>query len=198
MGNLHEVVVDDVSQMVCRQLVSTLVKHLVVDDVALDTHLATDKVVDQHLLSGLNLEADNVLVAGSNQRIDLFLREGQRVAHLATCVAIVLKVLNLGTLCLQLLRRIESDVSLVVVEQLLHVLLIDVATLALTVGTFVATKADALVELDAQPFERLDDILLGTRHETVGIGVLNTEHQIAAMLACKKEIIQGGTYATDM
>ena len=140
MRDFHEVVVDDVRQMVGRQLVGTLVEHLVVADVALDTHLTTDEVVDENFLTSLHLEADDILMAGSNQRVDLFLRKGQRVAHLLARVAVVLEVLYLSTLLFQLLRGIEGNVGLVVVQQLLDIFLIDVATLALAIGTLVATE----------------------------------------------------------
>ena len=91
-------VVNDVGQMVGGQLVSTLVEHLVVADVALHAHLATNQVVDQNLLTSLHLEADNILVARGYQRIDLFLWKSQRVAHLLAGVTVVLEILNLSTL----------------------------------------------------------------------------------------------------
>ena len=109
-----------------------------------------------------------------------------------------MEVLHLIAFLLQFLRRIEGDICLAVGKQLVHILLIDTAPLALTIGTILAAEVHALVKLDAQPVERLNDIFLGTRHETVGVCVLNAEHQIAAMLACKQIIIQGGAYATDM
>ena len=77
MSNLHQVVVDDIGQMVSRQLVGTLIEHLVVDDVALDAHFAANEVVDEHLLAGLNLEAHDILMTRSHQRLDLFLGKSQ-------------------------------------------------------------------------------------------------------------------------
>ena len=191
-------VVDDIGQMIGGQVVGTLVEHLIVDDVALDTHLTTDEVVDEHLLSGLNLEAYDILATLGNESLDLFLRKGQRVAHHGAGLRVVLEVLNLCTLCFQFLWSVESDIGFVGVEQLFHILTVDVTTLALTVGTLVATERDALVELNAEPLERLDDVFLGTRHETVRVGVLNTEHQIAAVLTGKEVIIQGGTHTANM
>ena len=198
MGDLHQVVVDNVCQVVGRQLVGTLEEHLVVDDVGLHTHLAANEVVDKYLAARLNTETHDILVTGSHQRVDFLLGQRQRVAHLTTGVGVVLEVLYLCTFLFQLLGRIKSDVGLAGVEQLLHILLIDVAALALAIRSFVATKRDSLVELDTQPAERLDDILLGTGHEAVRVGVLNTEHQVATVLTGKQIIIQGGTDATDM
>ena len=198
MGNLHQVVVDDICQVICRQLVGTLIQHLVVADITLDTYFATDEVVDENLLTGLDLKTNDILVARSNQLLDFLLGEGQRVTHLTARMAVVLEVLNLSTLGLQLLWGVESDICLVGIQQLLNIFLIDIATLTLTVGTFVATKRHALVELDTQPLERLDDVLFCSRHETCGVGVFDAEHKVAAMLACKQVIIECGTYAADV
>ena len=198
MGDFHQVVVDDVGQVIGRQLVGTLVEHLVIEDVALHTHLTANQVVDQYLLSGFNLETDYVLMAGSHQLFHFLLWKGQRVTHLTTGVGVVLEILDFGTLGFQLLGGVEGDVSLVGIQQLLNIFLIDVAALTLTVGTFVTSEGYTLVELDAQPLERLDDIFLGTGYETIGVGVLDTEHQIAAVLLGKQIIIQGGTYTANM
>ena len=191
-------VVDDVGQVIGRQLVGTLVEHLVIEDVGLHTHLTANQVVDQYLLSGFNLETDDVLMAGSHQLLHFLLWKGQRVTHLTTGVGVVLEILDFGTLGFQLLGGVEGDVSLVGIQQLLNIFLIDVAALTLTVGTFVTSEGYTLVELDAQPLERLDDIFLGTGYETIGVGVLDTEHQIAAVLLGKQIIIQGGTYTANM
>ena len=196
--NLHQVVIHNIGQVVCRQLVSTLIQHFVVADITLHTHLTADEVVDKNLLSCLHLKTDNVLIARSNQLLDFLFGEGQRVAHLTACVAVILEVLNLGTLGLQLLRRIESDIRLTGIQQLLYIFFIDVATLALTVGTLVTTERNALVELDAQPLERLDDILFCSRDKARGVGVFDAEHEVAAMLARKQVIIECGTYAADV
>ena len=196
--DLHQMVVDNVSQMVGRQLICTLIEHLIIKNVRLHTHLATNQVVDQYLLACLNLKAYHILLTIGNQLIHFLLRQCQRIAHLVASVAVVLEILDFLTLGLQLFRGIESNVSLVGIEQLLHIFLIDIATLALTVRTLIATKRDTLIKLDTQPLKRLNDILLCTRHETIGVSILNAEYQIAAMLLGKQIIVQGGTHTTDM
>ena len=70
-------VVHDIGQMIGRQLVSTLIEHLIITDIALHTHLTTDEVVDQDLLTSLNLEANHILLALGNQLVHLFLRHSQ-------------------------------------------------------------------------------------------------------------------------
>ena len=99
---------------------------------------------------------------------------------------------------LKLLLVIKSIVGLAGIEQHLHIFLIDVAALRLTIGTMVATKGDTFVKLDAEPLERLEDVLLGTRYKTLAVGVLNTEQELAAVLTSKKIIIQTGADTADV
>ena len=175
MGNLHEVVVDDIGEVVGRQFVGTLIEHLIVEDVALDAHLATNEVVDEDFLARLNLESHHILLSVGNEALHLVLREGEGVAHLHARAGIILEIRHLGALSLKFLRGVEGYVSLASVEELINILLIYLATLALTVGTFVATERNALVELNAEPAKRLEDVFLSPRHETCGVGILDAE-----------------------
>ena len=77
MGNLHQMVINDIGQMVRRQLVGTFEEHLVVKNIGLHTHLTTNQVVDQHLLPSLNLETYHILLAVGNQLFHLCLGKGQ-------------------------------------------------------------------------------------------------------------------------
>ncbi len=182
-------VVDDVGQVIGGQFVGTLVEHLVVEDVALHTHIATNHVVDMDLLSRIDAEAHGVLGTVGDELLPLGAVHSQRVAHLHAGAGVVLEVLDLLALGLQLLRGVEGIIGLALVDELVDVFLVDVATLTLTIGTMVAAKRHALVELDAQPFESLDDVILGSGNEAIAVGVLNAEHQIAAMLACEKIVV---------
>jgi hypothetical protein len=60
------------------------------------------------------------------------------------------------------------------------------SALTLTIRTFVSAKADALVKLDTKPSESLKDIFLCTWYKAIGVCILDTEHQVPTMLACKK------------
>ena len=198
MGDFHEMVVDDVGQMIGGQLVGTLEEHLVVEDVALDDHIAAYHVVDMDVLARLYLEAHHILVAVGNELLHLVGRHGERIAHHATGVGVILEVFHLGTLGLKFLGGVEGDVGLVLGQQLLHIFLVDGAALTLAIGSMAATVAHPLVKLDAEPLERLDDILLGTGHKTCGIGVLDSENKFATVLACEKVIVQCGAHTADM
>ena len=190
VGDFHQVVVHYVGEVICGQFVRALVEHLVVQNVALDYHVAAYHVVNVHLFARLHLEADHVLHAVGYERIDVGLRHSQRVAHLQARVGVILEVLYFPALGLKLLGSVEGDVGLARVEQLLHVLLVYGATLALAVRAVRAAEADALVELYAQPAERLDDVFLRPGNEARGVGVLYTEHHFAATLAREEVIVK--------
>ena len=173
MRDFHQMIVHDISQVVSRKLVGTLVEHLVVENVALYLHVTTNHVVDMHLDARLNhhlhiatnhivdvdflswfyFETYGILLAVCDELVHLFLRKGERIAHLHTGVGIILEILDFSTLGLQFLWSIKSDVSLAVVEKLLYIFLIDVTTLALTVRTMLTTEAHSLIKLDAEPLE---------------------------------------------
>ena len=76
MSNLHEVIVHDIRQMIRRQFVSRLIKHLIVEDIRLYSNVATDEVVNDNFLSRFDEEAHHILFALREQFFHLF--SGQR------------------------------------------------------------------------------------------------------------------------
>ena len=83
-------------------------------------------------------------------------------------------------------------------QQLIDILLVDVASFTLPIGTIVAAKAYALVEMDAQPGEGFDDIGFCTRNKTLRVSIFDAENQVTAMLFGKKVIIQSSADTTDV
>ena len=148
-------------------------------------HIATDDVVDYDFFVWFDFGTYNILVATSNASIYFFFAKRKRVRHLHTSRGVVLEVCNLVALCFQLLWSVECDVGVARLEELVDVFAIDIATFALAVRAIVATIRHTFVEFDAEPFECLDDILFGTRHEAVRVGVFDTENHIATVLFCK-------------
>ena len=63
VGYLHQVVVYDISQMIGRQFVRTLIQYLVVYNVTHDTYIAPDEVVDMHFDTRLYAKTHYVLCA---------------------------------------------------------------------------------------------------------------------------------------
>ena len=184
--------------MVGWQLVGALPQHLIVEDRAVDADVAANDVVDVYILPRLDEEADDVGVTLGDEAVGLFLAECQRVAHLSARRGVVLEVLHLLALGGQFLGRIEGDVGASGIEKLFDIFLIDLLALVLAVRAVVAAEADALVELDAEPAERLQDIFLGSGHEACRVGVLDAEDELAAVLAGEEIVVQSCADAADM
>ena len=75
---------------------------------------------------------------------------------------------------------------------------VDVASFALLVRAEFSTLAHTFVDAYAEPGQSFVDIVFGSGNEAVGVGVLDTENHVAAVLSCKKVIIQRGPDAADM
>ena len=84
---------------------------------------------------------------------------------------------------------IESNIYATFGQQLVAVLFIKVLAVALLVRTEIAAHIVALVELDAAPIERFNNILFGTRNKARLVGVLDTENHFAAVLLGKQIVI---------
>ena len=160
-------VVNNVCKVICRKFVGALIKNLVVKNIALYNNVAAYHVVNVNVLARLNLEAHYILVAVGYQSFNLFGRQCERVAHHHSRMGIILEVLYLLAFCLKLLGRVEGNVCLAGIEQLVDIFSVYRTTLALTVRTMLAAEADTLVKLNAKPSERLYDILLCARNKTV-------------------------------
>ena len=92
------------------------------------------------------------------------------------------------------------------IEQLIYVLMVNLATFTLSVRPMIADSLNLVVAIhaqpfvysDAEPFKGFENILFGSRHKTGGVRIFNTEQHISTMLTGKQIIIQGSTHTADM
>ena len=194
----HQMVVDDVGQMVGRQIVCALVKHLVIKDGAIEGHSSTDHIIDLHLYIGRDEEANDILCTASDERIDLLAREDQGIAHRGTRGSIVLEVRHSLALLLQLLRRIEGDISLARIKELLDVLTVDVTPLTLSIRAAVTAVVHSFVKANTEPLESFDDVGFCPWDEALAVGVFDTQQEFSPVRLSKKVIIESGADATYM
>ena len=198
VGYLHEMVIHDVGKMISRKFVGTLVEHLVIKDITLHTHLPTYEVVYKYLLAWLYAKTNHILLSVGNEAVHLLLGEGERIAHLQARAGIILEIRCGIAGRLQLLRSVKGYVSLAILKQLVNILLIDSTTLTLAIRSLVATETHTLVKGDAEPTERLKDILFSSRNKTIGVGILYAKNKFAAMLTSKKIVEEGCTHSPYM
>ena len=191
-------VINNVCKVIGGEVVGALVEHLVVDNRAVYCYLATNQVVDLNFTVGLNEDANHILLASGYEAVDFLLGKSERVAHHATSFGIVLEIGDFLALGIELLGCVEGDVGLAVVEQLLDILAIDVATLALLVGAVITTLMHSLVNAYAKPLQGLVDIVLGARHEAVAVGVLDAQNHCAAILTSKEVVVECSSHAANV
>ena len=198
VSNLHQVVVNNICQMISWQFISTLIENLIVEDIALNANLTTYHIIYKNLLTWFNLEANCILLTLVNELLNLLSWESERVTHLHTSMSIVLEILNFSTFSFKLLWSIKSIISLTSIKKLLNILLVDVTTFTLTVRTMLTTEAYALIKLDAEPLKRFKNILFCSRNKTMRISVFYSEYKLATMLTSKQIVIKGGTYTANV
>ena len=200
--HLHQTVVYDVRQVVGGQRVGRLVEHLVVQRRGVDLYVAANQVVHpDHLVFG-HLEADDPLVSAVDAGLDLLGGQGQRCRQLFAHRIVVGESLaaGLGLLAqgVELLGGVEGVVGPPGLHELQGVFEVYFAAFALAVGGMGASDADALVDLDAAPFERFEDVVLGARHEPLRVGVLDAEDHRALVPAGEQVVIQCRADAPDV
>ena len=52
--------------------------------------------------------------------------------------------------------------------------------------------------MDAEPFERFNDVVFSSWHKTRRVGVFDAEHEVATMLASEEIVVERGANAADV
>lgn len=194
MGDAHQVVVDHVGQEVGRQAVG-LHQDLHVHAVPWDFYIATQHVGNHADSFGRNLHADDVGFAGGQAALDFLGRQQQGAA-------VVTRGFATGGLfgahLVEFFGGAEARECVAHVDQLLGILLVDVAPLALPVRTMWAAYVGAFTPLDAEPAQGVEDLLLGFAGRAQLVGVFDAQDELAAMLFGKAIVEQGDVGRADM
>ena len=92
----------------------------------------------------------------------------------------------------------KAAVGVTFLDQPLDFALMDFQTLALTVGPVVASAVRTLVPLQAQPFQGIDDGLLGFFGGALAVGILDAQNHASPMPLGKGQIEQGHVSGPDV
>ena len=164
--------------------------------------MAADQVVHLDQLVFGHLEADDPLVAAVDAFADLLGGQGQRRGELLADRIVVGEgfAAGLGLVAqrVELLGRIKGVVGPARLDELQGVLEVDFAAFALAVGGVGAADTDTLVDLDAAPLERLQNILLGAGDEPLRIGILDAENHRALVLTGEEVVVECRPDAADV
>ncbi|MNO91922.1 hypothetical protein D3C76_834820 [compost metagenome] len=194
MGDAHQVVVDDVGQEVGRQAVG-LHQYLHVHAVPRDLDIATEHVRHHADAFARHLHADHMRLASGQAALHFFGRQQQG----ATVVARGFATGHLlGTHLVQLFGGAEAREGVAHVDQLLGVLLVDVAALALPVRAMRAADVRTFAPLDTEPAQGVEDLLFGLAGRTQLVGIFDTQDELAAVLLGKAVVEQGDVSGADV
>ena len=184
VGDLHEVIVDDVGEVVGGEAVG-LHEHLVVDVAVLEGDVAAELVAEgggggEVVTVRRDCEADGEGLSGGLIGSDLFR------AQAAAGSGVAWREFGgelLPASLLELFGSAEAAVGGAVFEEDLGVLAVDFGALGLAVGSEGAADVGAFVPGEAGPAERVEDHLLGGGDEAGAVGVLDAEDELAVTLA---------------
>ena len=204
LGDLHQVVIHDVGQVICRQLIRAFPKDFVVQSIGVDFNMPADQVVHRHHGVLGHLETDGPVGGLTKQPCGLLFAQCQGIAQRKAGLLVIGESLSARLRCtaysLELLRGVECVICISVRDQLLGILAVDAAPLALPVGRVrmalrrrlydAAVGVHSLVGSDPAPFQCLDDVFLGSGYEAVGVGILDAEDEVSSALFCKQVVVE--------
>ncbi len=188
----HQRVIDRVGQRVQRIAVRTH-DHVIRHGTGLELDAATNQIVEGDVFVG-HADTQGRLAAFSAESGLLLLGEVAVVA----IVAERLRTARGHVARLDLLRSGEGFVGVAGLEQLGGDVLVDVAAFGLAVRAVGTADVDALVPVDAQPVQGLDDLVVAFLGVTLRIGVFDAEHERALGVTGLGPVEQCGTDHADV
>ncbi|MCY1514521.1 hypothetical protein D9M68_490660 [compost metagenome] len=153
-----------------------------------DFHIATEHVRHHADAFARHLHAHHMGFASGDTLVGLLPGKVHAVAVVAR------GFLALGLLGAQLVQALggaEAGEGMTLVHQLLGILLVDLATLALAIRAVGATDVRALIPFDAEPAQGVIDLLLGLAGRAQLIGVFDPQDELTAVLARETQVEQG-------
>ena len=197
-------VVHDIGEVVCRQFVGPLPEHLVVKGIGIHLDVSANQVVHLHNDILRHLEPYGPGVGRLKEVPYLILRQGEGIAKLHPRLLVVDEGASCGLrsrpLRLKFLGSVESIVGIAVGNELVSIAAVDALALGLPVWGVrmllrghlddIAILVNALVRMDAAPVESLNDVFLGARHESVGVGILDADDEVSTVLLGVQIVIE--------
>ncbi len=177
MGDLHQMVVDDICHVIGRHAVG-LDQHLHVDRFPRDRDIAIDAVMEIAGAFGRDLHAHDGRLARFHLGGDFFRLQ-------VKAKTVIARRLTGGALCFahffQALRGAEAAEGVALVEQVLRVRPVHVLALGLAVGAVRATDIRAFRPGQAGPFQRFQNLLFIFARGARGIGIFDAQNELAAV-----------------
>jgi len=194
VGDAHQVVVDHIGQEVRRQAVG-LHQHLHVHAIPWDLDVTAQHIRHHAHAFARHFHADNVRFASSQAPSHFFLGQQQRAAIVARGFA---TGLLLGAHLVQFFGGAEARERMAHVDQLLCVLLVNVAALALAIRAVRPADVRAFSPGNAQPAQGIENLLFRLASGAQLIGVFDPQDEFTAVLLGKAVVEQGDVGGADV
>ena len=188
MGDAHEMVVDDVCEVVGRQAVA-LYEHLIVQRLVLNGDVAEYLVMEGGSALVRDELADNVRLARGGAAVGLL--AAHNAAGIVRAVEIAGILLALGLLA-------EAAVSMSLFDEKVCIFLVQRAALGLHIGADGAADVGAFVMLQMALGHGLVYNVHCALYETALIGVLNAQDEFSARMARYQIGVQRRAQVADM
>ena len=195
MGDAHQMIVDDIGEIIGRIAVGLDEDH-VIELGVINGDVSVELVVEGRRALGRVVLTDDIRHAGCELCLDLLLREGEAVLIIVHDLFAVYG----GLQGLEALLRAEAVVCLALIDELLRILHIDAlcTTLGLHVWTTVARLIRGLIRDQAGVGEGFIDELDGPLDEALLIGILDPEEEITTLMLRDEVGVECGTKVTYM
>ena len=194
MGDAHQMVIDDIGQMVGRQAVR-LHQHLHIDDGIFKFDFAAQRILHDAFPFGRDFHADDMADAFGIQLGAVGI--GQRQAG-----AVIFRRLLGGDLVPphrgQLFRCAIAFERMAVGQQPVAMFGVDRAAFRLAIGSVRTADVRTFIPAQAQPAQRIQDHLFRLQRRACLIGILDAQQKFAAMLFGKAIIYQRNIGCADM
>ena len=174
----HQVVVHHVGQVIRREAIG-LQQHLVIHIVMRKRNVAPKLVAKCSLTLNRNLKPHH---CGPALR---FKRRNLRGIQLPVCAVVARRQLGRDLRLphrLQLFGRLKAAIRMPGVQQLLHILAVDLRPLRLAVRPVWSAGIRPFVPANPEPAQRIEDHLLRGGYKPRAIRVLNAQHKLPAAL----------------
>ncbi len=185
--DVHHGVVDRIGQGVQRITVRSN-DHIIRHGARLEFDTSTNQIIEGNVLVG-HADTQSRLTAFLAERGLLLLSEVAIVTVVAEC----LRTSGSHVTRFDLFRSGEGLVGIACFEQLGRHILVDLGSFGLTVRTVRTAHVDAFVPIDAQPVQRVDDLVVAFLGISLGVRIFDTEHERALGMAGLSPVEQCGT-----
>ena len=194
MRDLEIVVVDHGGQVVEATAVGAL-NHVVLFAAPIELHRTTDQVVDRQSTGARDLQTHDRGASLGFEGRPLLRGFGDPAATVDERL-----LGRFGRLAFRLNFRGGGVVIVggLTLDQLPYGRLIAVQALRLEIGPVRATHFRALIPLDAQPAKAVQNGLQGRRHVALLVGIVDPQHEMAAVLAGEEPIEQRRAHAANV